>query len=68
MPSWTGRTLPRRPWSSRGPWCAGVADMPFTRQYRNTVPYLYFLQQQFQWGLGYALGLVVALGAGLCAF
>ncbi len=30
----------------------GVADFPFTRQYRNTLPYLYFIQQQVQWGLG----------------
>ncbi len=46
----------------------GVADMPFTRQYRNTTPYLYFLQQQLQWGLGWALGLVAALGTGYAAF
>jgi hypothetical protein len=46
----------------------GVADMPFTRQYRNTTPYLYFLQQQLQWGLGWALGLVAALGVGYAAF
>ncbi len=52
----------------QGAMVRGVADMPFTRQYRNTVPYLYFLQQQFQWGLGYALGLVVALGSGYALF
>ena len=40
----------------------GVADFPFTRQYRNTTPYLYFIQQQVQWGLGWALGLVAAAG------
>ena len=40
----------------------GVADFPFTRQYRNTMPYLYFIQQQVQWGLGWALGLVAAAG------
>jgi len=45
----------------------GVADMPFTRQYRNTAPYLYFLQEQLQWGLGWALGLVAALGVGYAA-
>ncbi len=41
----------------------GIADMPFTRQYRNTTPYLYFLQQQLAWGLWWPLGAVAALGA-----
>ncbi|MFZ1771328.1 MAG: DUF2298 domain-containing protein, partial [Caldilinea sp.] len=41
----------------------GVADFPFTRQYRNTAPYLYFIQQQVQWGLGLPLGIVAVLGA-----
>lgn len=36
----------------------GVADMPFTRQYRNTLPYLYFIQQQVQWGIWWPLGLL----------
>ncbi|MEZ4680010.1 MAG: glycosyltransferase family 39 protein [Caldilineaceae bacterium] len=40
----------------------GIADFPFTRQYRNTTPYLYFLEQQFNWGLWWPLGTVVALG------
>ncbi|MEM7532166.1 MAG: DUF2298 domain-containing protein, partial [Chloroflexota bacterium] len=40
----------------------GVADMPFTRQYRNTTPYIYFLEQQFNWGLGWPLGVVIAIG------
>ena len=30
----------------------GVADFPFTRQYRNTIPYLYFIQQQVCVGTG----------------
>lgn len=41
----------------------GIADFPFTRQYRNTTPYLYFLQQQFEWGLWWPLGSVAALGS-----
>lgn len=41
----------------------GIADFPFTRQYRNTTPYLYFLQQQFDWGLWWPLGTVAAVGA-----
>lgn len=40
----------------------GIADMPFTRQYRNTTPYLYFLEQQIAWGLWWPLGTVVVLG------
>ena len=40
----------------------GIADFPFTRQYRNTTPYLYFIQQQMAWGLGWPLGLVAAAG------
>lgn len=40
----------------------GVADLPFTRQYRNTPPYLYFIQQQLQWGLGWPLGMVALIG------
>ena len=41
----------------------GVADFPFTRQYRNTVPYLYFIEQQVVWGLGWPLGLAAAAGS-----
>ena len=36
----------------QGQMVRGVADFPFTRQYRNTLPYIYFVQQQVQWGLG----------------
>ncbi len=45
----------------QGAMVRGVADMPFTRQYRNTVPYLYFIQQQVQWGMWWPLG-IVSLG------
>ena len=40
----------------------GIADMPFTRQYRNTTPYLYFIDQQIRWGLWWPLGLLSAAG------
>ncbi|MCS6827327.1 MAG: DUF2298 domain-containing protein [Caldilinea sp.] len=40
----------------------GVADFPFTRQYRNTLPYIYFIEQQVRWGLGWPLGIVALLG------
>ncbi len=41
----------------------GVADFPFTRQYRNTEPYLYFIEQQVVWGLGWPLGLAAVAGS-----
>ena len=46
----------------QGAMVRGIADMPFTRQYRNTTPYIYFIQQQLEWGLGWALGVVAAAG------
>ena len=41
----------------------GVVDLPFTRQYRNTIPYLYFIQQQVVWGMGLPLGLIALVGS-----
>ncbi len=46
----------------QGQMVRGLADMPFTRQYRNTTPYLYFIQQQVQWGLGWPLGVLALVG------
>jgi 4-amino-4-deoxy-L-arabinose transferase-like glycosyltransferase len=46
----------------QGQMVRGVADFPFTRQYRNTLPYVYFIQQQVQWGLGWPLGLLSLVG------
>ena len=37
---------------------SGLMDAPYTRQYTGTAPYLYFIQQLSQWGLGWPLGLV----------
>ena len=34
----------------------GEADWPFTRQYRGTPAYLYQIEQQVRWGLGWPLG------------
>ncbi|NOZ48871.1 MAG: phospholipid carrier-dependent glycosyltransferase, partial [Chloroflexi bacterium] len=42
----------------QGAMVRGEADFPFTRQYRGTTPYLYFIRQQVQWGMGWFLGLV----------
>lgn len=42
----------------QGNMVSGVADMPFTRQYRGTLAYWYFIQQQLRWGMGWPLGLL----------
>jgi uncharacterized membrane protein len=42
----------------QGNMVSGVADMPFTRQYRHTLPYVYFIWQQLRWGMGWPLGLL----------
>ncbi len=48
----------------QGAMARGEADMPFTRQYRGTTPYLYQIKQQILWGMGILLGLVGWLGFG----
>jgi len=46
----------------QGDMVSGLADFPFTRQYRGTTPYLYFIEQQIKWGLGWPLGLLAFAG------
>lgn len=41
----------------------GIDDIPYTRQYRGSTPYLYFIQQQVVWGLGLPLGLAAMIGS-----
>ena len=48
----------------QGAMARGEADFPFTRQYRGTTPYLYFIEQQILWGMGILLGMVGWLGFG----
>ncbi len=48
----------------QGAMASGRADMPFTRQYRGTTPYLYHIEQQVRWGMGWPLGIVAFLGLG----
>ncbi len=48
----------------QGNMVSGLADFPFTRQYRNTVSYWYFIEQQLRWGMGWALGLLGLAGTG----
>lgn len=40
----------------------GLADLPYTRQYAGTTPYLYFLRNLVLWGYGPALGLTALAG------
>ncbi|MBI2953790.1 MAG: glycosyltransferase family 39 protein [Chloroflexi bacterium] len=40
----------------------GIADLPYTRQYIGTTPYLYHLQNLVVWGLGIPLGALVVGG------
>ena len=46
----------------QGDMVSGVADFPFTRQYRGTPAYLYFVEQQIRWGMGWPLGLLAFAG------
>ncbi|MDW8317438.1 MAG: DUF2298 domain-containing protein, partial [Anaerolineae bacterium] len=48
----------------QGAMVRGDADFPFTRQYRGTAPYLYFIEQQIRWGIGWPLGLLAFAGLG----
>ncbi len=48
----------------QGAMATGRSDMPFTRQYRGTTPYLYHIEQQLRWGMGWPLGIVAFLGLG----
>ncbi|MCB0095496.1 MAG: DUF2298 domain-containing protein, partial [Caldilineaceae bacterium] len=47
----------------QGAMVRGIADLPFTRQYRNTTPYLYFIEQQVEWGLWWPLGVLAVVGS-----
>ncbi|NJN96451.1 MAG: glycosyltransferase family 39 protein, partial [Anaerolineales bacterium] len=46
----------------QGNMVSGMADFPFTRQYRNTPVYWYFIEQQLRWGMGWPLGLLALAG------
>jgi 4-amino-4-deoxy-L-arabinose transferase-like glycosyltransferase len=39
-------------------------EVPFTRQYLGTLPYLYFVEMQVRWGMGLLLGLAAFGGFG----
>jgi hypothetical protein len=40
----------------------GIADFPYTRQYADRAPYLYFLDNLVVWGVGLPLGLAMVAG------
>lgn len=40
----------------------GSDQFPFTRQYADTAPFLYFIEMQLRWGMGPLLGMVAFLG------
>jgi 4-amino-4-deoxy-L-arabinose transferase-like glycosyltransferase len=42
----------------------GDDNFPFTRQYHATLPFLYPIEQQLRWGMGWPLGLVALGGWG----
>ena len=46
----------------QGAMVRGEADFPFTRQYRGTLPYIYFIEQNLRWGIGWPLG-ILAFGS-----
>lgn len=41
---------------------SGRSDLPFTRQYAGTTPFLYHVGMQIRWGMGPALGVVAFAG------
>ncbi len=50
--------------AEQGRMVRGIADYPYTRQYINTVPFLYQVQHTVLWGMGVPLGLVAYCGFG----
>jgi len=48
----------------QGAMVRGEADFPFTRQYRGTIPYLYFIDELVRWGMGWPLGILGWLAFG----
>jgi hypothetical protein len=65
-------TVPAINWGScylenivtQGSMVSGDSDIPFTRQYSGTRPYLYFIEMQLRWGMGWPLGLLAFGGFG----
>ncbi len=47
---------------SQGAMVRGQSDLGFTRQYDGTLPYLYPIEMQLRWGMGWPLGLLAFTG------
>ena len=47
---------------TQGAMVRGQSDLGFTRQYDGTWPYLYPIEMQLRWGMGWALGLLAFIG------
>lgn len=47
---------------TQGAMVRGSSDIPFTRQYLGTTPYLYFIEMQARWGMGWPLALAAFAG------
>lgn len=50
--------------TTQGAMVRGDSDLPFTRQYSGTTPYLYYIEMQLKWGMGLLLGLMSFAGFG----
>lgn len=65
-------TIPAVNWGScylenivtQGRMVRGDGDVPFARQYSDTLPYFYFIEMQLRWGMGWPLGLLAFGGFG----
>lgn len=65
-------TVPAINWGScylenivtQGAMVRGSSDVAFTRQYLGTLSYLYFVEMQLRWGMGWPLGLLAFGGFG----
>ena len=65
-------TIPRLNWascyldniSSQSVMVNGGGDIPFTRQYEGTLPYLYYIEMQLKWGMGPLLAVLGFAGFG----
>lgn len=63
-------TIPALDWRScflqnvltQGAMVRGAVDLGFTRQYSGTLPYLYPIEMQLRWGMGWLLGLLAFAG------
>jgi 4-amino-4-deoxy-L-arabinose transferase-like glycosyltransferase len=47
---------------TQGAMVRGESDLAFTRQYAGTWPYLYFIEMQLRWGMGWLLGALAFAG------